>query len=155
MERSVIKTSKPMSGDRARPRRGVSSIEVLVAFTLLAGIMTISTSLLVKQGRMLQAQREYRLALDELSNQMERLTVLPEDALREAVDSLKPSSTIAERLSGVQLRGELQPAEIGQRVTLRIWWDEPQRSAAPLRLTAWVLPRTATDERPTAGDDPS
>jgi hypothetical protein len=128
---------------------------VLVAFTLLAGIMTISTSLLVKQGRMLQAQREYRLALDELSNQMERLTVLPDDALREAVDSLKPSSAIAERLSGVQLRGEVQPAEVGQRVTLRIWWDEPQRSEAPLRLAAWVVPPKQDDQRPAVGGDPS
>lgn len=147
-------TGRPQH-DGYRSRRGISSVEVIVAFTLLSVMLSVSTSLLVKHGRMLQAQRQYRTALDELSNQLERLTALPPDELEQAVDQLSPSAFAEQQLPGVQLEGELQQADLGRRVILRIWWDEPQRSEAPVSLAAWILPDRADNESQPSGDDPS
>jgi hypothetical protein len=124
-----------------RDRRGTSALEVIVAFTLLSTVLALSTPLVVAHGRLIKAQRDYRLALDELSNQLERLTALPEPDLVKALNELVPSPLTASRLPGATLRGQLADSELGKCVTLEIWWDEPNRQAAPLQLAAWVRPR--------------
>ena len=113
-----------------------------MAFTLLASVLGLATPLVVKQQRLLAAQRDYRLALDELSNQLDRLTALPSGELPAALEQLVPSPFVAARLSGVTLRGELDSQDAGSRVILRMTWDEPQRAAAPLSMAAWVYPKT-------------
>jgi len=125
-------------------RRGTSALEVLVAFTLLSTVLALSTPLVVAHGRLLKAQRDFRLALDELSNQLDRLTALPETDLPKALDELVPSPLTVSRLPGATLRGQLADAELGKRLTLEIWWDEPNRKAAPVQLAAWVRPRAAS-----------
>ena len=129
---------------------GTTTIEVLVAFTLLISVLSLSTPLVVKHGRLLAAQRDYRLALDELSNQIERLSALPEPELASAVQRLAPSEFITARLSGVELRGQLDAAASGRRITLCITWDEPERSRAPVTLAAWILSpsQAASEEQP-------
>ena len=121
-------------------RRGASSIELVVAFTLLSVVLTVATGLVVQHGRLLKIHRDYQVALDEVSNQLERLTALPAGDLPAALEQLKPSTFAAERLPGAELRGELVPADPGQRLILEFTWDEPQRRSAPVRLAAWVLP---------------
>ena len=139
----------PAPASRTRLRRGASSLEIIVAFTLLTGALTVSTSLIVKHGRMLQSQRHYRIALDELSNHIEQLSVLPEAELDRAVAGLQPSEFAAEHLPGAQLDGQLEPGDLGRRLLIRIWWDEPERRKAPVELVAWLYParpRSATAE---------
>ena len=127
---------------RTQPARpGASSLEVIVALTLLASVLALSTPLLVAHGRLLKAQRNYRLALDELANQLERLSTLPAEELKPALEKLTPSLLTTERLPGATLRGQLAATDMGRRLTLDIWWDEPNRKAAPLRLTAWIVSR--------------
>jgi hypothetical protein len=118
----------------------MSSIEILVGFVLLAGVLTISTSLVVRLGRLQQSQRDYRLALDELSNQLDRLAALPAPQRAEELKELKPSPFAAERLVGCQLSGQIDEAQGGERITLRITWDEPQRASAPVSMAAWSFP---------------
>ncbi|MEX2316008.1 MAG: hypothetical protein WD669_02580 [Pirellulales bacterium] len=110
--------------------------------TLLTTVLAVATPLVVRHGRLLTAQRDYRVALDELSNQLERLTALPPRELAAELDNLKPSPHTAGRLRGAELRGELQPAEFGQRLTLRLAWDEPQRAKAPVVMAAWIFPNS-------------
>jgi hypothetical protein len=124
----------------AKVRRGTSSIDLLVSFTLLMALMTVSTPLAVQHGRLLKSQRNYRLALDELSNQMDRLTALPMDELGRAMEQLSPSQFLAERLSGVKLSGEQQPGEPGTRITLKLSWNDMERHRAPVTLTGWAIP---------------
>ncbi len=130
-----------------RQRRGLSSLEVLVALTLLASVLALSTPLIVAHGRLLKAQRNYRLALDELSNQIEQLTILPAEDFPSAIEKLAPSPWAAQRLPGATLRGQLADADLGHRLTLEIWWDEPGRQAAPLRLTAWIVSQAGPPNR--------
>ena len=131
-----------------RRNAGASSLEALVAFTLLTTTLSVFVPMVVRHGRLLTSQREYRLALDELSNQLERLTALPRQELAAQLDQLELSEYAAARLHGAALRGELQPADRGERLTLRIVWDESQRTAPPVALAGWVYPR------PSPSDDP-
>ena len=119
-------------------RRGTTAFEVIVSFTLLSSVLAFATPLVVRHTRLLVGQRHYRLALDELSNQMERMSALPAGELTGAVENLAPSDFAAEHLPGAELSGQLATEEYGQRLTLRLSWDETQRSAAPLSLTAWI-----------------
>jgi hypothetical protein len=134
---------------------GTTTIEVLVAFTLLISVLSLSTPLVVKHGRLLTAQREYRLALDELSNQLERLVALPGPEIAAAVERLAPSEFITARLSSVELRGQFDAADFGRRITLRLTWDEPERSRAPVTLAAWILsPSQAASEEQATEEQP-
>jgi len=132
---------------------GTTTVEVLISFTLLVTVLSLSTPLVVKHGRLLKAQRDYRLALDELSNQIERLSALPEGELPAALEKLALSEFITAHLSGVELRGQLNSNDNARRVTLRLWWDEPQRAEAPVSLAAWIHPpvQAASRERAPEG----
>jgi hypothetical protein len=132
---------------RRRQQGGLSSLEVIVSLTLLGSVLALSTPLIVAHGRLLKAQRNYRLALDELSNQIDRMSALPTANLPRAIDEIAPSALAAERLPGAVLRGRLAEAELGWRLTLEIWWEEPNRQAAPVRMTAWVVPPTGPADR--------
>jgi hypothetical protein len=123
----------------ARFRRGTGTLDLLVSFTLLVTVISVATPLVVRHGRLLRSQRDYRLALDELSNQMDRLTALPLDELPQAVKQLSPSQFVSERLPGTRLSGELQPDESGARITLSLSWNETERFRAPVALAGWVF----------------
>jgi hypothetical protein len=125
---------------RPARRYGTGTLDILMSFTLLLTVISVSTPLIVRHGRMLKAQREYRLALDEVTNQLDRLTALPLDELPQAVKQLSPSTFISERLTGAQLKGELEPAEFGTRVTLRLSWHGADHLEAPITLAAWAFP---------------
>ncbi len=139
--------------NRRTKRLGISSVEVVVAFVLLSGVLLASTSLMVKHGRLLQAQRNYRLALDELANQVERISALPAEEIESAVENLEPSPFVVRFLNDATLEGELQPADVGQRLVLRLTWDEPQRSEAPVTLSAWIIPHGEDALPATDGDN--
>jgi len=147
---AVRHLSIDIDGARRRiPRSATTSLEVIVALTLLCGLLSFSTPLVVKHGRLLQAQRNYRLALDELSNQLERLSALPETELEDAVKQLAPSPFATAHLPGAELRGQLDSIDIGRRLTLRLSWDESERRKAPVALAAWLpAPRSPAPRSP-------
>ena len=119
---------------------GSSSLEAIVSFTLLSAALTFATPLVVKHSRLLAAQRDYRLALDEVSNNIERLSLLPVDELSGALSQLNPSDLIAAKLPGAELRGKLDDADIGRRLTLRLSWQAQQGVPTTVSLCTWVLP---------------
>jgi hypothetical protein len=132
-------------------RAGTSTLDALVACTLLVTVVSVATPLVVRHTGLLKSQRNYRLALDELSNQLEHLTALRNDELAEAVDKLAPSAFLTERIPSAELSGELQPAETGTRVTLKLSWNESQVRKEPLSLAAWVIPAPQPSAAPEEG----
>jgi hypothetical protein len=112
---------------------------MIVAFTLLSSVLSLSLPLVVRHGRLLSDGRAYRIALDELSNQMDMLMALQEAEVPAALGRLAPSEFAATRLPGARIVGELAPADIGQRLLLRISW----KGLHPREITmvGWVLPR--------------
>jgi hypothetical protein len=125
-------------------------IEVFVALTLLTTVLSLAAPMVVRHGRLLIVHRHYRIALDELTNQLDRLTALPSDEVPTAIEQLSPSPFAAASLPGVKLDAELDAANVGQRLTLSITWDEPGREKAPLTLAAWIAARALprADEQP-------
>jgi hypothetical protein len=124
--------------DRPRCRHGTTIFETFVALTLLSTTLAVAAPLLVRHNRLLVSARHYRLACDELANQVENLTALPTDDVAEAVADLEVSAFTAERLHGAALTATLADADMGQRLTLGITWDEPGRNTAPVTLVAWI-----------------
>jgi hypothetical protein len=124
----------------------------MVAFTLLTSVLAFSTPLIVRHKRLVAAQRDYRLALDEASNQIERLSVVPPKQIAEAVDSLQPSAFAAARLPAVKVEGKIEPVDLGHRITVSVSWGDGQRAAMPVTLAAWALnaatsPTNSTEPR--------
>ena len=132
-----------------RPRSGISSIEAIVAFTLLSTTLTLSLPLVVHHQRLLESARHYRLALDELSNQLDRLTAPSTANVPSELKRLRPSAFLAKKLPGAVLTGELKSAEFGERLTLRLTWNDLPRSPTTVALAAWILPSA----QPSAGAD--
>jgi hypothetical protein len=126
---------------------GTSSLEVLMAFTLLVSVLAFSTPLIVRHNRLLNAQRDYRLALDEASNQLDRLSILPAAELSAVVERLQPSAFVAGKLTDVKLHAAVETTDVGQRIRLSVSWGDEQRAGAPVALAAWFPRETvkATD----------
>jgi hypothetical protein len=113
---------------------------LLIAFTLLITAMSVATPLVVRHARLLKSQRDYRLALDELSNQLDVLCALPAGDLPRAIEAITLSDFAAQYLRGTTLTGDLQPAESGTRITLTLSWKDANPPRAPVSLAAWVFP---------------
>ena len=116
-------------------------IDLMVSLTLLMAAMSVVAPLVVRHGQVLKSQRHYRLALDELTNQLERLAALTPEQLPDAVEQIAPSPFIAERLAGAKIEGELAPEEAGVRILLHMTWDEIGHRREPVTLAAWVFAR--------------
>ncbi|WP_254512296.1 hypothetical protein [Anatilimnocola floriformis] len=125
-------------------RQGTSSLEVVVAFTLLSAALVAAAPLIVAHNRLMVAQRHHRIAMAEISNQMESLSLLATGELPTAVERLTPSEFAVQRLPGVVIRGELSTSSFGQHVALELSWDEVNRQAAPVRLTTWLFPEESS-----------
>ena len=121
-------------------RRGVAFAEVIVAAVLLISGISLVGQMTVANGRLLQQSRHERLALDELTNQLERLTALQGETLQSAIDTLSPSPAAMAALPKPTLTAELVEDDDGNRLTLRIQWDRPQ-SSTPIALTGWLPTR--------------
>jgi hypothetical protein len=132
-------------------RRGTTMIELLVSFSLLITVLGVSAPLVVRHGRILVSADHYRLALDELTNQLERLRALPAKQAPEELEDLKPSDLTTQRLVGAKLEGKLEEGENGRRVRLQIYWDEPQRRESPVELVGWLRATDATAPAEAAG----
>jgi hypothetical protein len=128
-----------------KDRAGTSTLDAMMACTLLVTVISVASPLVVRHARLLKTQRDYRLALDELSNQLDRLTALDAIALRGAIENLKPSPFLAARIPSAELSGKLKQDESGSRVTLKLSWKEAQVRKEPLSLTAWVIPLPQSD----------
>jgi hypothetical protein len=135
-------------------RLGMGMLDVFVSLTLLVTLISVATPLVVRHAQLLKSHRNYRLALDELSNQLDRLATVPVDRLPTAIDGLAPSEFVAKRLPGARLEGELAAAEIGTRVTLKLSWNEPGRNEHPVSLAAWRMPPSPQTTSARAGEAP-
>lgn len=129
-----------MTTIRPRARRGITLFELLVAFSILGVIVSASSGLLVRGGRLLTSARNQRIAVDELANQLERLRTLPTPASGAFVAGPVPSDFARAHLPGVSLTLTADPPGTGlqRRVELAIEWDEQGRRGHPLRLAGWI-----------------
>ncbi len=131
------KTYQPLP----RPdRHGFTVTEMLVSALLLTTVMSVVGPLVVRGDRLWQDARYGRLALEELSSQLDRLTCLTEDQRMVALAELAPSEYARAALPNPQLTAETVLDQDGQRLVLQLSWDRP---AAPgrMKLVGWIRER--------------
>ncbi|WP_145092674.1 PB1 domain-containing protein [Rosistilla carotiformis] len=112
-------------------------IELVVSATLLVALIGTFAPMSLSSGRMWQQTRHHQLALDELSNQMDRLLALPEDQRGAELDLLEPSAAVQAALPEASLTAAEVSDEDGTRLTVAIDWQRPTPSQ-PLSLTGWI-----------------
>ncbi len=123
-------------------RRATTMLEVIVSLSLLMSAMSLSLPLIFRNGRLLIEQRNYRLALDELSNDLDRLSATNVKDLPGALRQLTVSTFTVERLHDAKLTSDLKPTDFGQRLTLTIRWKNFHGQS--VALTAWIVPNPAS-----------
>ena len=118
-------------------RSGFTVSEMLVSALLLISVMSLVGPLTVRTGRLWQQTRHGRLALEELSNQLDRLTHLNADKRAVALAELAPTHSIRTALSHPQLIAETLHDQDGQRLVLQLTWN---RVGTPgkLILVGWL-----------------
>lgn len=125
-----------------RRLRGISSVEMLVAFSLAVAAMASTVPLFVRHQRLLAESRRERLAIEELANQAERITALEPAEVDPFLEALTPSETARRRLPGARIRFERAGGELGERVVFSITWNDTGRREHPLKLAVWLPPET-------------
>ena len=123
-----------------RSRRGATITEFVVACSLLGSMMLVIVPAAIRIGRVQQAIRQDRIALDEIMNRMDRLTQLSLHQLNHEIDRLTPSEFAMSGLPDPKLSGSLQNSEEGYRLALDISWNRPGRRESPLTMATWIYP---------------
>ncbi|QDS86865.1 hypothetical protein EC9_10400 [Rosistilla ulvae] len=126
--------SPPRRGCR---RGGGSMIELVVSATLLVALIGTFAPMSLSAGRLWQQTRHHQLALDELSNHLDRLLALPEDQRNAEIESLEPSAAAQAALPDARLTAVEVSDGDGVRLTIQIDWQR-QTPAQPLSLTGWI-----------------
>ena len=121
-------------------RTGFTLTEALVACTLVGSIGLLLLPIAGRTARVQQQLAHERLALDELSNQLERLSELSLAELQAEALELHVSEETAQSLPDAELKALLSNSQGGWRLSLQLRWDEPGRRDNPLTITTWIFP---------------
>jgi hypothetical protein len=125
-----------MKKPKHKIRQGLTVTEVVVAAALVVSLIGLLAPMSVRIGRVWQSTRQYRLAFNELANQMERLTSLRPTDCEAALLSLTLPTLVAEALPGSKLLGEVIRDQDGTRLELSLNWERGANSE-PVSLIGW------------------
>lgn len=118
-------------------RRGVTIIECVVAASILLVAMSTVTTMTFRVGRLWIDVAHQRIAMNELTNTLESITVLPSDQINEALANLTPSPEASVSLDQPKLSGERVRDEFGDRIVLTLSWRSVH-PIRPARLVGWM-----------------
>lgn len=124
---------------------GFAMLELLVAAGLLATAVSLVATCAVAAQRVQRLQQQHTLAVDELSNQLERLTALPPSDIDSVLQQLQPSEWALQRLPGASVSGKRVDDEWGGRVELQLQWSRIG-SPPPLVAVAWLRSESTTKD---------
>lgn len=132
------------SSRRRNTRRAASVAELVVASVLFIAATSFVVTGAVSLQRVWRDGNHYRLAIDTLNNELEKLTLLDGDELAAASEKIEASQELEQQLSNVEIQCELQELEHGTRIALSLNWDR-QGDLKPIELVGWS---TASKEAP-------
>lgn len=121
----------------SKNRAGTTLTELVVAAGLLVTVVGLTAGSVGGVARLYRLEQQHRVAVDELSNQLERLTQLTADQARSELEEIELSKWASISLSGGQLSGEVLNDSHGTRVQLSIQWNR-LGPAKPLVAVAWL-----------------
>jgi prepilin-type N-terminal cleavage/methylation domain-containing protein len=133
-------TRLPQSCNRrfGRSRQGFTLAEMLVAVAIMVGIMSFVTTFCFQINQLWKSVGHHRMASCELSNQLERLTLLSGDQIEAELKNLEPSEACQRTLKEAILTGEIIQDAIGDRIVLRINWKR-NNPGSPVELSGWIV----------------
>lgn len=134
--------------NKAQPksnRRGLTFIELIAACAVMVVVMSFVTTLCFQISNVWKDIGYQRVALAELSNQLDRLTRLNGEELESEIQVLEPSELAGRSLREPTITGDLVQTELGTQIRLRLNWTR-QDSGKAVELSAWVQ-----DDAQTAG----
>jgi hypothetical protein len=132
--------------DQPKARGGFTMIEAVVSAGLLLVVMTFVVQMTVRVDGVWKDTTHHRVALQELSNQLESLTQLSVDDARERLGNIEVSDEVQSTLHDAVLSGDFIDDEFGQRIELQLKWNHG-RPSKPVRMSAWMRPlRVANTE---------
>lgn len=135
---------------QTKQRTAFTLTEVMVASTLLVAVMGTLAPLAIRCGQLWQESRHQQLAIDELANQLERLTLMDDSDRRDAINDLSLSAPLGEALPDATLSAELISDQHGSRIEMSLTWNRPGiPTAGPMKLVGWIDPL----EKPTQSDE--
>ena len=136
-----------------RARQGVTLFEIIIAAIMLVTVMSFVASVCLRINFVWKDINHHRVAVNELTNQLESLTRLSTEEAKTAIDTIKASELCSRTLPNPMLSGEIIEDNIGNRVVLRLNWERPLDNPNPIELTGWIVDRAA--ENPVAPDGES
>ena len=138
--------NKKRNSQIATRRSGITLLEVVVATVVLVAIMSLITTLCFRTSLVWRDIAHHRVAMAELSNQLERLTAMDHVQVRDELNSLEPSEPLMRTLNEPRLTGEMVPSKIGYQIHLRLNWKRrlPGKS---VELTGWIPVERITSEQ--------
>ena len=113
------------------------AVELVIAASLLVCMIGILAPLTVQTSRVWASGRHTRLAVNELSNQLDMLTGLDAAELAEALKRLEPSEEVGLALPEAKLHGEIVRDADGTRLVLAMDWQRPA-GAVPITMVGWI-----------------
>lgn len=126
-----------------RSRRGATSFELMVAATLLLASLGTLYTAVPQLGRLWRSSRDYHLAINELANQLERLTLLSDSNLDSALEQLPVSNDLLAVVPTAKLSHRIVEDKSGKRIVLSIQWDR-EPDARPITMTGWLVTQPAS-----------
>ena len=120
-----------------RQRNGTTLTEMVVAATLMVSTMAIVAPLTVRTGRLWQDARRHQLVMDELSNELERLTSLTAEQRERAIANLTPPEYLQASLPSATINAEIIRDGEGMRLLLSMNWDR-LGNPKPVSLVGWL-----------------
>ena len=113
-------------------------MELLVSFTILLATVSVITTLIFKCGVIWKDVSQRRVAVTELSSQLESLTLLDQDSATEKIKQLELSDICTQRLPDAKLTGVLSEDNLGVRIQLSLDWKRSVDSK-PVILCGWLI----------------
>lgn len=136
-----------------RPRNtrdGATLVELLIASVVLVSAMSFITTMCFHTNQVWKRIAHQRVAVSELSNQLDHLTLLSVEEAQEAIANLSPSPQCKQTLTSPKLAAQLVEDAIGTRIELQLDWDN-QIPSRPVKLSGWIVDfeqSTAADQSP-------
>jgi len=124
------------------PSRGISVLEVSMALLVISFAVGGLLQILTIAASQRRATEVRRLALEEVANQAEQITLIPWDELTVGrLGALKPGEQLlaaapSARLAATQIAEAGPP--VAKRIHLEVQWTTPAGdSVQPVQLTVW------------------
>ena len=126
-------------------RSGISMAELVASAAVLTLLMSMVTGMCYRISTIWKDVGHHRVALVELSNQLDRLTTMEVEQAREELESIAATSTCSRTLRDPKLKGELVETDLGTQVNLELNWTRVN-PGTPVRFSGWIVKEAGDDE---------